>query len=70
MCGITAVITLDHIRQSVLNHRSRERLKSKLQKSLSNLHHRGPDSYGTWISDDNRVGKGMAFRTTFRAFWR
>ncbi|KAL9078976.1 MAG: hypothetical protein Q9157_002119 [Trypethelium eluteriae] len=58
MCGITAVVALDHVAQSTLNSQYRSRLGHEIQGSLSNIYHRGPDAHGIWISDDNRVALG------------
>src|SRR5215470_10104541 len=49
MCGITAFFS-----------RSRPISEDALKLATQALHHRGPDSQGTWQSFDRRVGLGHA----------
>ncbi|KAJ7140701.1 hypothetical protein C8R44DRAFT_930932 [Mycena epipterygia] len=53
MCGLTAVFHPDGIVRP-----SAEDLKSGLEVSLEIIKHRGPDSRGTYVSSDSRVGLG------------
>ena len=65
MCGITAIVATHRIQQSVLDHEHRQLLALKLESSLSNIYHRGPESCGIWMSDDNRVGKNPLSSLSF-----
>ena len=49
MCGIIAFLTTDGCDGTSV---------SSLHKSLEMIRHRGPDSSGTWIASDDRVGFG------------
>jgi asparagine synthase (glutamine-hydrolysing) len=49
MCGIAAFFS-----------RSKPVSAEKLKRATHILHHRGPDSRGTWLSSDGRVGLGHA----------
>lgn len=42
--------------QDMSQLRERHKLYSDLEASLDQIKHRGPDSRGHWISDDNRIG--------------
>ncbi|KAJ7443531.1 putative asparagine synthase [Mycena latifolia] len=53
MCGITSVFYSDAAQLS-----SSTTVASLLRASLNNIQHRGPDSSGTWVSSDSRVGLG------------
>ncbi|KAF8881168.1 hypothetical protein CPB84DRAFT_1751259 [Gymnopilus junonius] len=53
MCGLTASYTLPP--QAPDAH-----LEVQLQDSIAAMNHRGPDSHGTYISEDGRVGLGHA----------
>ncbi|KZP16702.1 putative asparagine synthase [Athelia psychrophila] len=54
MCGISAVYYPD----PVASPNDADSLKVALEDSLQAIQHRGPDSYGTYISPDRRVGLG------------
>lgn len=51
MCGISCVV-----HQGDPSAIDRTQLSQELSASLEAIKHRGPDSRGQWISDDNRVG--------------
>lgn len=34
-------------------------LQNQINNSLDTIKHRGPDSHGSWISDDHRVGMSI-----------
>ena len=55
MCGISCVVALKE-RTRHVNEQDKKHLEERLAKSLEQIRHRGPDSTGTWISDDGRVG--------------
>ncbi|KAJ7162392.1 putative asparagine synthase [Mycena filopes] len=55
MCGLTAVFHSDSVVRPAANA-----LKDELEASLQSIKHRGPDSMGTYISPDVRVGLGHA----------
>jgi hypothetical protein len=38
-------------------HAKKHLLESKLLAGLDKIHHRGPDSQGTWINQSNTIGK-------------
>jgi len=58
MCGITVRISLSPSNGSNAPKTPRvEAIKSQLDRSLDLIAHRGPDSKGTWVSDDNSVGE-------------
>ena len=44
------------------NDDKRQILESKLLAGLDNISHRGPDSYGTWISQSNNVGESTIIK--------
>lgn len=46
-----------HGRQSS-NHVA-ESLQDQINNSLDIIKHRGPDSHGSWISDDSRIGMSI-----------
>lgn len=50
MCGLTASYTLPP------SEPDSDALEVQLQASIVALNHRGPDSHGTYISEDGRVG--------------
>lgn len=52
MCGISAVLALNG---TSLDDDSRD-TSAQLNESLDRIAHRGPDSRGIWVSDDNSVG--------------
>lgn len=68
MCGISVVVALEgHSRDNGVNGVNgevRSKISRELDESLEMIAHRGPDSRGKWISDDNRVGILLRF-----AFW-
>ena len=43
------------------NEHARAALFTELTASMKQIRHRGPDSEGQWISDDNRVGTLTSF---------
>jgi asparagine synthase (glutamine-hydrolysing) len=47
MCGIAAFFS-----------KGRRISEQRLKRATNSLHHRGPDSQGTWLSSDQRVGLG------------
>lgn len=53
MCGISCVV-----HQGDPSAIDRTQLSQELSASLEAIKHRGPDSRGQWISDDNRVALG------------
>lgn len=53
MCGISAVYYPD----SVASPNGTDTLRLAVEDSLQAIQHRGPDSYGTYISPDRRVGE-------------
>ncbi|KAJ6608829.1 putative asparagine synthase [Mycena sp. CBHHK59/15] len=55
MCGITVVCYSDAALRS-----SADNVTTLLNASLGNIGHRGPDSTGTYVSPDGRVGLGHA----------
>jgi len=55
MCGISCLVALEE-RTRRANEQDKEKIKERLCESLEQIRHRGPDSTGTWISDDGRVG--------------
>ena len=62
MCGITAIVSLDNRTRRKcpvdVSHDDvgKERLTRKIHESLNIIEHRGPDSSGVWISEDERIG--------------
>ncbi|KAK5265284.1 hypothetical protein LTR96_009186 [Exophiala xenobiotica] len=57
MCGISCVVALgDRTRR--LNDEDKKKIEGRLSNSLEQIRHRGPDSTGTWISQDGRVALG------------
>ena len=67
MCGISVIVTLEGHRRNKdvngVNGDVRSKISRELDESLEMIAHRGPDSRGKWISDDNRVG--ILLRYTF-----
>ena len=63
MCGISVIVTLDdHLRSKEANSVNgdiRSKISEELEESLETIAHRGPDSQGKWISEDNRVGNKL-----------
>lgn len=61
MCGISVIVALQgHLRGKDVNGANddiRSKISTELDQSLEMIAHRGPDSQGKWISEDNRVGK-------------
>ena len=55
MCGISCIVALDE-RAGCAGEQDGEGIEDRLGKSLEQIRHRGPDSTGTWVSDDERVG--------------
>ena len=49
MCGVIAVAALKHqkLKAGTLN---------RINLGLARIRHRGPDSQGSWLSDDGRIG--------------
>ncbi|KAK3681184.1 hypothetical protein LTR37_020966, partial [Vermiconidia calcicola] len=61
MCGISAIVALQNRRSSASaqeDEADQERLYQRMQKSLDLIKHRGPDSSGIWISDDQKIVLG------------
>lgn len=68
MCGITVAIKLAGRSgycsaktaatngTNCTNGLSANHLEPQLASSLDAIHHRGPDSHGTWISPDGNIG--------------
>ena len=60
MCGISVIVTLvGHLRGKEVNDvigDIRSKISDEMDESLETIAHRGPDSRGKWISEDNRVG--------------
>lgn len=52
MCGISVVIALQGTR---LDNGKRS-IAAQLNESLDRISHRGPDSRGIWVNDDQTVG--------------
>ncbi|KAK6371542.1 hypothetical protein LTS17_008793 [Exophiala oligosperma] len=57
MCGISCIVAL-HEATRLAHQRDKKSIEDKLRKSLEQIRHRGPDSTGTWISEDGRVALG------------
>ena len=61
MCGISVIVALEgHLGGKDVhgaNDDIRSKISKELDRSLAMIAHRGPDSQGKWISEDNRVGK-------------
>ncbi|KAJ6573549.1 putative asparagine synthase [Mycena vulgaris] len=53
MCGLTAIFHPDAVARPSVDD-----LKTSLEASLEIIKHRGPDSWGTYISPDARIGLG------------
>jgi asparagine synthase (glutamine-hydrolysing) len=53
MCGISCIVTL---RGHHSLCKDRDSLGKKIDESLNTIKHRGPDSNGYWISDNERIG--------------
>ncbi|KJZ74788.1 hypothetical protein HIM_05905 [Hirsutella minnesotensis 3608] len=63
MCGISVIVALEearHVSQRTkhVNGDARRESERALGESLEMIAHRGPDSRGTWISDDGRIALG------------
>jgi asparagine synthase (glutamine-hydrolysing) len=60
MCGISVIVNLQSRSQQKqvngVNGDIRSRISKELEESLDRIAHRGPDSRGQWISEDDRVG--------------
>lgn len=52
MCGISVVIALQGTRLD----KGKRSIAAQLNESLDRISHRGPDSRGTWVNDDQTVG--------------
>lgn len=55
MCGISAIVALAAKTENGVPG-NREKLTAQMQASLDMIKHRGPDSDGIWISEDERIG--------------
>lgn len=66
MCGISVVVALNgtSLKTDQINGTGHAgpSISDQLNQSLDNIVHRGPDSRGLWISEDERVGKGARAR--------
>jgi NhaP-type Na+/H+ or K+/H+ antiporter len=58
MCGISCIVALDGCARQA-RQQDRQRLDDRLRQSLEQIRYRGPDSTGTWISGDQRVGESF-----------
>lgn len=56
MCGISAVLSLGGLPTSSSKEYSSP-LNDQIDASLDLIQHRGPDSRGTWTSNDGKVRK-------------
>lgn len=52
MCGISVVITL----HGTSLDNGMQSIQDQLNESLDRISHRGPDSRGVWVNDDQTVG--------------
>lgn len=68
MCGISCIVAL-HEATRLAHQRDKKSIEDKLRKSLEQIRHRGPDSTGTWISEDGRVGKLASIRIQITSYW-
>lgn len=70
MCGISVIVALEgHLRGKDVNAANgdiKSKISQELDRSLEMIAHRGPDSQGQWISEDNRVGNSS--RNDFLGF--
>jgi hypothetical protein len=57
MCGISVVVDVERSGSRGRNDEARRMLHEELDNSLEAIKHRGPDSRGIWISEDNYVGR-------------
>lgn len=57
MCGISVVVDVERQRWRGGDDKVRCKMHEELSSSLDAIAHRGPDSRGIWISEDNYVGK-------------
>lgn len=57
MCGISCIVALDE-RTRRQNQSRKHDIAKRLSASFEQIRHRGPDSTGTWISQDGRVALG------------
>jgi hypothetical protein len=57
MCGISVVVDIERSGSRGRNDEARRMLYEELDKSLDAIKHRGPDTRGIWISEDNYVGR-------------
>lgn len=64
MCGISVIVALEgHLRGKDVNGANgdiRPKISKELDQSLERIAHRGPESQGIWISEDNRVGESSS----------
>ncbi|PVI02690.1 glutamine-hydrolyzing asparagine synthase [Periconia macrospinosa] len=59
MCGISVLVDLERrVDSRLAGDEAKCRMYEELDKSLDMIVHRGPDSRGIWISEDNRVALG------------
>ena len=47
------------VHESQSSNHVAESLQDQLNNSLDIIKHRGPDSHGSWISDDSRIGMSI-----------
>jgi asparagine synthetase B (glutamine-hydrolysing) len=59
MCGLSAI----YYTESACLSSSPANVTTLLAASLENIGHRGPDSTGTWVSADSRVGKFLCLHS-------
>lgn len=57
MCGISCIVALDE-RTRRQNEKNKQDTEERLDASLEQIRHRGPDSTGKWVSPDGRVALG------------
>lgn len=55
MCGISCVVVRDEGHPGA-HPKDKKQAIARLEESLEYIRHRGPDSTGTWISDNGRIG--------------
>ena len=70
MCGICGTVGLadrgqdSHHEDDNQDHLARETdLTREMKDSLQLINHRGPDSNGTWISPDQRIGAAFSHKS-------
>ncbi|KAJ9609340.1 hypothetical protein H2200_005667 [Cladophialophora chaetospira] len=57
MCGISCIVALEE-QTRCTSEQGKRHIEERLAQSLEQIRHRGPDSTGTWISEDGRVALG------------